>query len=189
MEFQEVVLARRSVRDFESEAIPREAVQRIIDCARLAPSAGNEQPWRFYVVSGERRSQIASLVANTTSHLREYVEELGPEDHHEAASWYSSLGRAPDLVVVASHVADDSCAAVNRYLSVGAALENLLLAAANEGLAGCNVTFAHWLGRDIAEALGIPEDWSILTVVALGKPGRTRPIEQQRRPDDTVWLE
>lgn len=188
MEFREVVRARRSVRDFEPDPISREVLQRIMDSARLSPSAGNEQPWRFYVVSGEKRSEVGRLIACTTVHLRDYLDVLGPEGHEEAAQWYSALGNAPTLIVVTSPSTADVETVTERCMSVGAAIENILLAAVDEGLAACNITFSHWVEDELIQALGVPDGWSIRTVIAVGRPGEIPPKEQERRPDDTVWL-
>jgi nitroreductase len=76
-----------------------------------------------------------------------------------------------------------------RDLSVGTALENLLLAAADEGLAGCTITYAGWVADDIASELSLSEGWEVLTVVALGHPSDDELPPQTRRPDDTVWLD
>jgi nitroreductase len=189
VEFRDVIRARRSVRDFLPAPVANEVLQRIIDAARLAPSSENSQPWRFYVLTGRRRLYIGGAVAHATEHLKEYVDALGPEDHEKAARWYSSLGGAPVLIAVASPVAADEFAMRARDLSVGTALENLLLAAADEGLGGCSVTYAGWVADDIATELSLAEGWEVLTVVALGHPSGVDLPQQTRRPDDTVWLD
>lgn len=55
--FLELVKKRRSVRGYEPRAVEREKLEYILECARLAPSAVNFQPWRFYVVAGESRKR------------------------------------------------------------------------------------------------------------------------------------
>ncbi len=189
MDFREVVRARRSTRDFGPTPVPRDVLQRIIDSARLAPSAGNEQPWRFYVATGETRQKIGSLIACATVHLQDYLDVLGPEGHDAAARWYSSLGNASALIIIASPSATDSHVALERCVSVGTALENALLAAVDEGLVACNITFSHWVEDDLIQALGVPDGWRIATIIALGEAGEIPPREQQRRRDDTVWLD
>jgi len=51
MDFYEVVLKRRSTRKFKDDAVPPEALNRILEAGRWAPSAANLQPWRFIVVT------------------------------------------------------------------------------------------------------------------------------------------
>lgn len=189
MEFQELVRARHSVRDFSPEPVDRERLERIIAAGELAPSSANEQPWRFYVITGESRSRLGKLIAHTTIHLSEFMDVLGPKGYEEVAHWYSDLGRAPVLVAVTSPSSQDALAKLNRHLGVGAAIENVLLAAVDEGLAACNITFSHWVEDEIAELIDLPKDWDVLTVIALGKPGDVPPKAPPRRTDDAVWLD
>jgi nitroreductase len=51
----DVIQHRRSVRDFRPDAVPDEDIRRIIDAARLAPTSGNQQPWKFLVVRDKRK--------------------------------------------------------------------------------------------------------------------------------------
>ena len=188
MEFRDVIGKRHSVREFLPDPVDREQLRRVIQSAERAPSAQNEQPWRFFVTSGETRHRLGKIIAQTTIHLSEYVE-LGADGHEEAAHWYSELGKAPVLIAVASPFTDDTLVKLNRHLSVGAALENLLLAAVDEGLAACNITYSHWVEDEIAELLGLPDDWDVLTVVAVGKPAAHESAAPARHADDSVWLD
>lgn len=189
MEFSDVIASRHSVRHFEPTPVPREQLERIIGSARRAPSSLNEQPWKFFVLTEEPRRQLGEHIAQTTIHLSEYMDVLGPDGLEDAAQWYSSLGDAPVLIAIASPVSEDSLGKLNRHLSVGAALENLLLATVNEGLSACNITFSHWVEDEIADLLGLPDDWDVLTVVAVGVSSDVPPVSPARRTDDTVWLD
>jgi len=61
MEALRTLAARRSVRRFKSQPVPRDAILRLIDAARLAPTARNVQPWEFVVVTNPNRlRQLAS---------------------------------------------------------------------------------------------------------------------------------
>ena len=61
MTFLDLVRLRRSVRRYRPEAVPREALERCLEAARLAPSACNSQPWRFLVVeTPELRKRIVT---------------------------------------------------------------------------------------------------------------------------------
>ena len=184
-----MVRARRSVRDFRPDPLSREGLSRVIEAARLAPSSSNEQPWRFFVASGEKRRELGRIIAQATIHLSEYMEVLGPRGYEAAARWYSSLGGAPTLILVSAPTSDDDLIARNRHISVGTAIENLLLAVVDEGWAGCNITYSHWVEDELATALGLPDGREILTVVAVGLAGDGKPKAQERRPDDTVWFE
>jgi nitroreductase len=189
MEFRDVVTARHSVRDFKPGPLDRERLERLVSAARTAPSAMNSQPWKLFVVTGESRKRLGEIIAQTTIHLSEYMDVLGPRGYEDAALWYSSLGNAPALIAIASPITDDSLAKLNRQLSVGAALENLLLTAVDEGLAACSITYSHWVEDEMADLFGLPDDWDVLTVVAVGEPSEVPPASPPRRPDDSVWLD
>ena len=189
MELTDAISNRHSTRDFLEDEVPREMLERLVWAGSMAPSSLNEQPWKFFVVTGETRKQLGKLIAQATIHLSEYMEVLGPKRYEDAVHWYSSLGQAPALIAVASPVTEDALAKLNRHLSVGAAVENLLLAAVDEGLGACNITFSHWVEDEIADLLGLPDDWDVLTVLAVGWPGDVPPAAPAHRTDDAVWLD
>jgi len=189
MELLDAMSKRHSMRDFRPDPVPHDMLQRLVSSAALAPSSLNEQPWRFFVATGDSRRELGKLIAQATIHLSEYMDVLGPQRYEDAVVWYSALGEAPVLIAVASPVTEDQLARLNRHLSVGAAIENLLLAAVDEGLGASNITFSHWVEDEIAELLGLPEDWDVLTVVAIGWPGEAPPAAPQHRQADVVWLD
>ena len=57
MNFLDLVKARYSVRSYRPQAVEREKVEYLLECARLAPSAVNFQPWRFFVVASDARRE------------------------------------------------------------------------------------------------------------------------------------
>jgi nitroreductase len=189
MELRDAIAGRHSMRDFRPDAVPRDVLERLISAAALAPSSMNEQPWRFFVATGESRRALGKLIAQATIHLSEYMDVLGPKRYEDAMHWYSSLGEAPALIAIASPLTEDALAKLNRHLSVGAAVENLLLAAVDEGLGACNITFSHWVEDEIAELLELPDDWDVLTIVAVGWPGDAPPVAPEHRSSDAVWLD
>ena len=58
MQYDEVILGRRSIRGFKSNPVPRDVIKEIINLAMRAPSSLNTQPWNFFVVSGEPLNKI-----------------------------------------------------------------------------------------------------------------------------------
>jgi nitroreductase len=190
LDINEALAARRSIRQFRSAPVDRAIIERLVKAAASAPSARNEQPWNLYVTTGATRLELGRVVAQTTVYLREYVDSLGPDGYERAFTWYSSLGDAPVLVAVAVPESDDEFTSANRLLSVGAAIENLLLAATAEGLGACPFTFSYWVKSELAKTLGLPEGHTVVCVIALGWPasdeGTPRPA---KRSDVAVWLD
>lgn len=76
MEFSELLKARRSVRQYQPRAVPRELLDRLVEAVRLAPSASNSQPWRLIVVDEpELRRQVAQATFSTTVAFNRFAAE------------------------------------------------------------------------------------------------------------------
>ncbi|MCE7010279.1 nitroreductase family protein [Kibdelosporangium philippinense] len=140
MEFREVVRRRKMVRSFTAEPVAADVVERILDVARRAPTAGHSQGVEFVVITEETtRNAIAkpsdelfaqsghhNFVAQAPVHIAICVS---PEI-------YRSRYREPDKMQAVSDVPDDDLWAIPYwYTDAGAALMLLLLAAVNEGVA------------------------------------------------------
>jgi nitroreductase len=189
MQLREVLRSRHSVRDYRDTPVPAEVMDRLVFAASTAPSSMNEQPWMLYVTTGKTREVIGEVMTQTTTHLREYVDALTPEMFEIAARWYGSLGNAPVVVGVAVNKGQEGLEQLNRYLSVGAAIENLLLAAVDEGLAACNITSSFWVRDELSEILGVPDDWELVSLVAIGYPTDEPPLAPKHDPDIAIYLD
>ena len=169
MELFETITTRHSYRAFDSRPVPREDLERIIDAGRLAPSAMNSQPWVFHVALGATRKLVDEVMAHTTVYLDEYLTSLGAEYRLEsAARFLSGLGGAPVVIAVSAPYVTEEMAQLNTLLGVGAAIENLLLAATGLGLGSCTVTFSYYVRDELADVFGIGDDRYIVSVIALG---------------------
>jgi nitroreductase len=162
MDLYEAINSRASTREFTGEPVPAQVVARLLASAVKAPTAGNLQPWRFFVVSDRRVKRG----------LR------------QAAFGQAFLEEAPVVIVVCADL--DVCA--DGYGSRGeqlysiqdtaAAVENILLSAVAEGFAAC------WVGafdeEAAREALDLAQGVRPLAMVPVGKaarPGVKRPRE------------
>ncbi|MCS7242595.1 MAG: nitroreductase family protein [Candidatus Caldatribacterium sp.] len=143
MDVLEALRTRRSVRRFAAQPVEREKIEAIIDCARLAPSANNLQPWEFVVV--------------TDAKMREEIARL--------TDYGKFIREAPVLVAV-------FCKDTKYYLEDGcAATENILLAAWALGLGSCWVAGDKKpYAEDVRRLLRVPEGYRLVSLVALGYP-------------------
>ena len=189
MDVFEAFERRHSVRSFRPDPVPQEILERIVRAASLAPSAMNEQPWRFYVTTGETRRQVGEAMAQGTTHLEEFIDVLGPELHAQAVQWYSELGDAPVVIVCTMPKAVDEFWQLNTQLSIGAAIQNILLAATGQGLGACNITFSFYVRDELARTLDIPDDRVIAAIVAIGYPADVQPEPPEHRHDVAVFLD
>jgi nitroreductase len=170
MDFYEVIEGRHSVRAFTRTPIERAILDRLMAAAAKAPSAMNAQPWRFHVASGATREAVGHAMAMSTLHLKDYIGIIDQEHLEQAEQFFASLGGAPVVIAVSAPVMEDDLERINAYLSVGCALENLLLAATAEGLGTCSLTFSFWVRDELAQVLGLPEGREVVALVVLGYP-------------------
>jgi nitroreductase len=149
----EVMQARRSIRTYAAGTVDRQIIEEIVDCARLAPTAMNEQPWEFVVVT--ERSALASI-----------PKLLG---HAEF------IANAAFTVLVLSR--EGSCPVED----CSAATENLLLAAAAHGLGACWVAGSPQpYAPAVAKAFGAPDSLTLISIVSVGHPAESP--TQPKRP-------
>jgi nitroreductase len=168
MDLYEVIQARHSVRAFSGGEVERAKLDRVFAAAAAAPSAMNAQPWRFHVATGETRHLVGQVMAQSTLHLKEYIGIVPQEKLDHAEHFYAELGQAPIVVAVSAPVLTDDLEKVNTYISVGCAMENMLLAATAEGLACCSLTFSFWVRDDLAAHFQLPADREVVALVLLG---------------------
>lgn len=189
MELFKAMQRRHSVRSYRSDPVPKDVLERLIAAAASAPSALNEQPWRFYVATGETRKRLGELMSQSTHYLEDYLTVLGHSATPEQLMWYSELGGAPVIVACTIPRTDDEFLLLNKHLSVGGAVENMLLAATAEGLGSCAITFSFWVRDEMARVLGIPDDRMIVSLVVLGYPTDEPALAPPHRRDVAVYLD
>ncbi|MGH8947797.1 MAG: nitroreductase family protein [Acidimicrobiia bacterium] len=169
MEFDEVLRKRRMVRNYTSDPVPSEALDRIVDAGLRAPSAGYSQGMGFVVV--------------TEAATRKSIATLAEEEEYVASGFDPWVSRAPVHVVitVSESIYRDRYREPDKlgpdgeeidwpvpywWVDAGAAMMAILLAAVSEGLA------AGFLGvhsiRDLAALLDIPDHHNPIGVVTVG---------------------
>lgn len=149
MDFTTVIQTRRSIRSYDDCDIDDDVLDRVLDAARIAPSAVNIQPWRFVVVKdAATRSRLARL-----------------------ASEQNFVGDAPVVIVCCAkrYPNPHNWMGENLYLiDVAIAIDHLVLAARNEGIGTC------WIGafhhEPIKQLIGVPDDHDIIMLIPLGYP-------------------
>jgi nitroreductase len=154
MTLHELILKRRTIRQFGPRPVAADALERIVNAGRLAPSAANQQPLEFIAVDRE------DLRAKIYPGLK-FAAAIAP-------AGFPRPGNEPKAYIVT--LVNTKIREKMFEYDVGAAMENMSLAALAEGIASC------WLlsvdRPPIAELLGIPPDYKIDSVLALGYPAQ-----------------
>jgi len=190
---EEVILQRRSVRNYKDEPVPESLIRRVLEAGRFAPSAGNCQPWKFIVVTNKALiKEMDEAIFNILSTLYnayisdEMVKGLvsvyesnpipGAWDPRVVLGGYATIARrdTPPLLnsPVVILIAGDDRAASGSMLNIGICGQNMCLAAQSLGLGSCWVGFTHVLNMvpSIMEKLGLKEPWRICNSIVLGYP-------------------
>ncbi len=156
MEFMEAVRQRRSIRSYKPDPVAPDKIAQLLEAARLAPSWKNMQCWRFMVVTSQaKREAIAGVFSPQNPGAKALLE-------------------APVIIVLCANPLESEVWDGKNFamLDAGLAMEHLILAATEQGLATC------WQGLYPEEAmrqvLGVPSEYRIIAVTPLGYPNQVR---------------
>lgn len=188
----DVLAARRTVREFTGEPVDRAAVRRAIAAAITAPAPHHSTPWRFVLVESEqaRTGLLDDMLAAWIADLR--GDGFTGEQIARRVRRGEPLRRAPLLIVPCLHAGaahrypDERRNAAEREMfvvAIGAAVENLLVALAVEGLGSCWVSSTMFCRPVAARSLGLPDGWEPMGAVGVGHPARPAPDRPPRDPE------
>ena len=167
---EDTIHARRSIRKYLDTPVSEDAVSSCLEAARMAPSAKNRQPWHFYVARGAEKQRLLAAMQQgiARSETSPFLPRKAKAGLSSAVRALHSMEEAPVLILVVNTNATG--ARFNPYgpampgqrvheihdvLSIGAAIENLLLRATELGLGSlwiANTVYAH---RELTAALGV----------------------------------
>lgn len=158
----DVIRERGSIRRYEDRSIPKDVMDKVLEAARLAQSAGNRQPWEFIVV---QEKDVKKKLAS-------------------AASNQSLVDEAAAVIVCIAH--PENCGHVGSLdsflVDVAIAVENMALVSWEMALGSC------WIGayneEKVKQLLDIPKNLPVVSLFTLGYPAekqaskRRKPMEQ-----------
>lgn len=162
MSLYDLIISRRSIRQFKPESISREVLKKTINAGRLAPSAANLQPLEFLVVDEEELRSKVFLCLKWAGYI---APDGDPKPGQEPQAYIVTL--------VNTEVKDTGF-----EWDVGASMENIILAAWEEEIGSC------WLlsvdRERLRSLLKIPEYFRIDSVLALGYPAESPVVEDMK---------
>jgi nitroreductase len=161
MDVFEAIATRRSIRSYRAEPIPQESIKRIMEAARLAPSAGNRQPWRFVVTKDPK---IRSALAR-------------------AANNQDFVGQAPVVVTV---LGDPAVSERWHLRDPMIAAEHIALQAVEEGLGTCWI--GAFDETEVKKVLNVPEGLRVVCILPIGKPAEA-PAARTRKALAELFFE
>jgi len=189
----DVLTARRTVREFTSAPVSPDAVRRAIAAAITAPAPHHSQPWRFAVLeSAQARTRLlddmlaawkADLTADGFT-----AEQIARRVRRGEPLRNAPLIIVPCLVADAAHTYPDAGRNASErtmfVVAMGAAIENLLVALAVEGLGSCWISSTLFCREIATQSLGLPAEWEPMGAVGVGHPAAPAPDRPGRDPEE-----
>lgn len=174
----DAISKRRSVRSYKSDSIPEEVLDKLLNAMRLAPSGGNQQPYKFIVVQDkEVKEQLAAACRWTPGAPKGHafiaeaplaIVACGSEKG-AISRYYFKEGEvtlAPGQAVPAEIVRSPGKHQNLWDVDVAIAVDHLILAATEEGLGTCWVAALN--EQEVKKVLSVPEDMRVLSVIPIG---------------------
>lgn len=158
----EAIRTRKSIRKYKSEPIPAEKLEMIFEAARLAPSAGNHQPWRFVAVQNANRKRTLATVANNQTFLADaaaIVAAIG--DPEMSKRWYDK-----DVMI---------------------AVEHMVLAAVTLGYGTCWI--GAFDEEEVKSLLKIPKGMHVIALLSIGIPDTAPPPRSRKELSEIFFKE
>ncbi|MFP4213950.1 MAG: nitroreductase family protein [Desulfohalobiaceae bacterium] len=171
---------RRSIRQFLDKPVPQELIQTVLDCANQAPSAHNQQPWKFIVIQDQKKTELQSLISKKAQSFHKPVSTILRMASRTIAS-------APVVIAVMNtgqimangsrlfRVAPEQGLDFFRTMEIqssAAAVQNLLLAATSMGLGSVWLGILYVVKEELLSFLQEP-DGEFMAVIPIGYPQKT----------------
>jgi len=166
MDLYQAIKKRYSCRSYSPKPIESEKLERILEAARLAPSAKNLQDWRFVIITDEQKRKQLAIAAN---------EQM-------------FIATAPAIIVGCSNCDQTMrCGQKISSIDIAIAMEHIALAATAEELATC------WIGsfypEKVRKVLDIPENIEIIELMPIGYPADKETHKPRENIEKTVCYE
>lgn len=188
------IYERRSIRKFQKKDVPVELLNKILDAGRAAPSAKNRQPWKYIVFGNEHKKEFLTAMKDGLQREEKGITDLKKSQHGipDARNTLRVMLDAPIIIAVMNTNAkcpflpvdhDERITEICDSLSIGASVENILLAAQEMGLGTlwiANTCFAY---RELAAYLGSEEQ--LVCAIAIGYADEA-PKQRPRKPLEEI---
>jgi coenzyme F420-0:L-glutamate ligase / coenzyme F420-1:gamma-L-glutamate ligase len=188
MSLNDIIKKRRSVRKYLPQAVHREAVLAVLVAAGLAPSAHNSQPWSFIILENPSvKRELAEVMADAwVADAEKDGVKVEVKMRQERVDRFAN---APTLILACISMnglrkfPDQKRQMLERDLaqqSLGAAMQNLLLAAYSLGLGACWFCAPGFCKETVRKVLGIPEAVEPEAFVIMGYSGETPSVPSKK---------
>lgn len=196
MSIKEAIKQRRSIRKYQERKVPEEIVWEVLETADWAPSAHNAQPWRFIVLS-EAHLKLELAEAMVDSWIKDMGKDGAIVEDSKCKASIERFSNAPVLIVACLTMEDmrkydvarrQGCERDLAMQSLGAALQNLLLAAYADGLGACWFSAPSFCKSTVRKVLKIPETVEPQAIITIGYPDEKMPVPNRKQLAEYCFL-
>ncbi len=209
-DFSELIKTRRSIRKFQDKPVPEDLIVKALKLATWAPNGGNQQAWRFLIVTNREMIQkIGDLVKSKTELIASWPEakQCGEvvERWRKTSAFFrdapvciavlmSKYSSIADQILRARGEADPIAREIRSYRqlgdstlqSVAAAITYLLLILHYFGLGTTWMAGPQQAKKEIEQLLGVPADWNFVNLIPVGYPAETPKVPPRKAVGDVV---
>lgn len=179
---------RTSVRHFRPDPVPRETIERLLDCAVRAPNHKLTEPWRFAVLTAGARDRFAEIRAR---HRLKRFDDPSSSAALAAADKVRREARGtPAYIVAMAAVNPDEITREEDYAATMMAIANLMVAAQSLGLGTYLKTGGVMLDPALVELAGVPQNFRVVGIVSVGFPAEAEePRRRKPAAELTRWVD
>lgn len=207
MDVLQAIYERKSIRQFKDQEVSKEDILKLIEAATQAPSPKHQQNWSFVVVTNK---DLINKMADIVTKSHEKLGEIAKTDkdrkiHMSVIKYYTCFKNAPVVIMVygseykmieykilkdnnaSQEVLDMLVSPQSAAQGIGAAVENLLLAATSMGYGTCYMTGPAHAKQEIEDIIGFNKPgYELMSMVALGVPEENTPQKPPRKQLEEV---
>ena len=203
----EAIYARKSVRKFKDDIVPKEDIVKMLELATQAPSPKHQQNWNFVVLTNrEIINKMAEIVTASHERLGEIAKtEKDRKKHMSVINYYTCFRHAPVVIIVygseykmieykilkdndaPQEILDVLVSPQSAAQCIGAAVENFLLAAVEMGYGTCYMTGPTHAKLEIEKLIGFDKPgFELMSLIALGVAEENTTPKPPRKPLEEV---
>ena len=167
MDVSQAIQLRRSVRAYQDKKIEKEKLNKVLEAARLAPSANNRQEWKFVVVKDKNTKEKLAIAASSQTFIAE----------------------APIVIVACATESQStmSCGQRRYTVDLSIAVSFMILQAQELGLGTC------WIGAfdesNVKDILGVPDNIRVVAITPLGYPAQDPAARSRKKMEQIVCFD
>ncbi|MDO8490606.1 MAG: nitroreductase [Dehalococcoidia bacterium] len=207
MEVLEAIKTRRSIRAYKPDPVPRQAIEKILDACRYAPSWGNTQCWEIAVLAGAPLAELKRGIeqrilagvpdaphlsrpgftpketgrSGDVLEMMQQAQGIKREDKEKRLQWRATMGRffdAPAGIILYM----EKYLGLTVLMDIGAMMQTIALAAHASGLGTCPEAVVVRYPDLVHQVVGIPESKLLAVGLSLGYPDTNNPVNKFDRP-------